>query len=126
MAVRTVTSPANFYTEVLMKLKVMKAGAIVAGIILLIFGSVQAYRTMYYSEREQILARLASIPDIEVINIYGRDDFFRYNVRFVDLRLKDRPESFIEIEVPARGILKDSEHIFLSRIGPWQLSSGQY
>lgn len=110
-----------------MKIKRVKSIAIVIATILLLYGSVRAVLNNYYSERDQIRAHLESIPNVEIINIYGRDDFFRgFNVRYVDIRLKDHPESYIGLAVPAHGILKDSGHIFLSDIGPWTLGSDGY
>ena len=109
--------------EVPMRNRNIKAGVIITGVILLLYSSVAAYRTMYYSERNRIRAHLEALPNVEIINISGDEHLTYFHTKFVDIRLKDQPNSFIGLEVPAWGILHESDHIFLSQIGPWILSS---
>jgi hypothetical protein len=106
-----------------MGVKIARISGIIVGIILLLFGAMNAYSKMYYSERDQIRARLEAIPNIESIEIFGRDKLFQFYVRAARIRLVDHPDSIIELEAPALGILKDSDHILLSQLGRWIFSS---
>ena len=106
-----------------MRNKNIKVAGIVAGVALLLYSSVLAYRAMYYSERNRIRAYLESISNVEIVNISGDDHLTYFHTKFVDLRLKDHPNSFIGLEAPALGILKESDHVFLSNIGSLILAS---
>jgi hypothetical protein len=96
---------------------------IIAVSALLLFGLGYIYSNHYYSERDQIRARLNSLPNVEILEISGRKDFLSFNVRRATLHLTDCPDSLIELELPALGILEDSDDILLSQIGRWRLSS---
>jgi hypothetical protein len=106
-----------------MRIKVTTLSALFIGCALLLLGSMSAYSDKYYSERDQIRARLESLPNVEVMDISGRKELFNFDVRRAALRLVDRPGSIIELEVPALGVLEDSDYILLSRIGRWKLGS---
>ena len=106
-----------------MKIKLAVFGAIFAILALLLFGLGYVYSKRYYSERDQIRARLESLPNVEILDISGRNDLLSFNVRHASIRLVDRPDSVIELEVPALGILQDSDYVLLSKIGCWELSS---
>jgi hypothetical protein len=92
-------------------IKKYKAIVISVSVVLLLCVAALAYRSIYYSERDRIRARLESMPNVKLIKIHGADDMFHFKIRAVDFRLKDRPESFVQLEVPQQGILNDSDHI---------------
>lgn len=99
-------------------------GASLLGGIWFLYNVVCIYSRPYYAERDEIRARLESIPNVEVIAVDGTDgEFGIFEVRGAAIRLVDRPGSFIQLAAPGGSVLHKSNRVLLSRIGRWTLGS---
>ncbi len=103
----------------------IKALIVLACLELAFFGVVTLYAlggptlfpSIYYSERNHVLAEIAKVPGVTKVKVYGNEDV-TYEVFYVTFQLAGRPGTSVSLGI-SDNMTENAEHLYLEGVGPW-------